>query len=168
MPTLPPVAGTQNAVVHAASGGPSVSDLGLAGNFSGGVITNLQTSFPFTQDTYNDLYQQPQVDVLYGFGLEITFDWEVHLKSTGMTDGVTPADGATPSTWRPGIILSDDAVGCIALHDTRGFGTGTGTSPGTLWANGTKFIVSDLSGTFERQKLRKDKVKLAFRRYATS
>lgn len=158
MPTLPPVAGTQNAVVHAASGGPAVSDLGLAGNFAGGVITGLQTAFPFTQDTYMDVYMQPQVDVCYGFGFEMTFDFEVHVKGT--TD--------SPSIWAPSALLADDAVACVALHDTRGFATGTGTAPGTLWANGTKFIVSDLSGTFERQKLRKDKVKLAFRRYATS
>lgn len=157
MPTLPPVAGTQNAVVHTATGGPSVSDLGLAATFAGGIITGLQTAFPFTQDTYMDLYMQPQVDICYGFQFEITFDWEAHVKAT-----------SGPNTWAPSTLLTDDAVACLVLEDTRGFATGTGSAPGTLWANGTKFIVSDLSGTFERQKLRKDKVKLAFRRYATS
>jgi len=158
MPTLPPVAGTQNAVVHAASGGPSVTDLGLAGTFAGGIITNLNTEFPFTQDTYMDIYMQPMIDVCYGFGLEITFDWEAHVRNTA----------SSPNTWEPATLLPDEAVACIALHDTRGFATGTGTAPGTLWPNGTKFIVSDLSGTFERQKLRKDKVKLSYRRYAAS
>jgi len=161
MPTLPPVAGTNNAVVHAASGGPAVTDLGFdaTGMFAGGVITNAQTSFPYTQDTYFDLYMQPMVDACYGFGFEITFDWEAHLKSTGMTNGTTPANGTTPSTYRPGLLLNDEAALWLTEHDVRGF---------TQLAAGTGYIISDLSGAFERQKLRKDKIKLAYRRYAAA
>jgi hypothetical protein len=156
MPTLPPVAGTQNAVVHTASGGPSVSDIGLSAVpfFGGGVITNAQTTFPFTQDTYLDRFMQPVADACYGFGMEITFDWEAHSKSQGM--GLNPADGATFNTYRPAILLTSTAALSLDEHDTRGF---------SAISIGTKWITSDLSGTFERQKLRKDKVKLAYRRY---
>jgi len=156
MPTLPPVAGTQNAVVHGASGGPSAADLGISATpfFGGGIVTNAETTFPFTQDTYMDAFMQPMIDVCYGFGMEITFDWEAHKKDQGMS--INPPDGATFNTYRPAILLTSTAALSLSNDDTRGF---------TAIAIGTKWIVSDLSGTFERQKLRKDKVKLAYRRY---
>ncbi|TXH15732.1 MAG: hypothetical protein E6R03_06680 [Hyphomicrobiaceae bacterium] len=161
MPTLPPVAGTQNAVVHAAAGGPSVADVGLKLNYpeavAGGVITNLQSTFPFTQDTYLDHYMQPIADAVYGFGMEYTFDWEAHKKDKDMTNGTTPANGATFNTYRPGIMLPATVLEIIGVHDRRGFEYGEVSTP--------IMIVSDLSGTLERQKLRKDKVKLAYRQY---
>jgi len=158
MPTLPPVAGTQNAVVHAAGGGPSVTDIGISAVpfFTGGIVTNAQTTFPFTQDTYFDDFMQPMLDACYGFSMEISFDWEVHLKSKAMTNGSTPENGATFNTYRPAILLSSSAALSLSEYDTRGF---------TATAVGTKWITSDLSGTLERQKLRKDKIKLAYRRY---
>ncbi len=161
MPTLPPVAGTQNALVHAASGGPSISDLGLTLSYvaavAGGVITNLQTVFPFTQDTYFDPYMQPIADACYGFGMECTFDWEAHKKDLNMTNGTTPADGATFNTYRPSVMLTGTALEILSTYDRRGFEYEALSQP--------IMIVLDLSGTFERQKLRKDKVKLAFRKY---
>jgi hypothetical protein len=163
-PTLPPVSGVQNAGIHSATGGPALTDLGIAAQFAGCIITSLKTAFPLTQDTYHDEFMHPKVDVVYGQGMEITFDVEIHLRGQGAIGATDPGIPA----MQIGSMIDGDTVQILTPNDTRGFGTGTGTAPGTLWPNGTKFIVTEGPGTFERQKLRKDSVKLVYRRYATS
>lgn len=163
-PTLPIVAGTANTVIHSASGGPAAADLGLAGGFLGCVITDLKTNFPLVQDVYRDPYMQPKVDVLHSFEFFVTFNMEVHNRDQAVVSG----DPRMPKV-AIGTLLSEDTVPAfLTIDDARGWATGTGTGTYTLWANGTYFIVTDGAGTFERQKLRKDSIRLDFRRYATS
>lgn len=161
MPTLPPVAGTQNAVIHAASGGPSVTDIGFTVTYAavvaGGVVTNGQTTFPYTQDTYFDNFMQPLADACYGFGMEFSFDWEAHKKDANPYAPGIGIAGNSLNTYYPAVMLDSTAGSIIHPYDRRGFEHDANEALG--------YIVSDLSGTFERQKLRKDKIKFAYRRY---
>jgi hypothetical protein len=159
VPTLPPVAGSQNAGIHSATGGPALDDLGVFAQFVGCIITNLKTAFPLTQDTYHDEFMIPKVDVVYGQGLEITYDCEVHNRNT--TGGAPDTDPNSP-TMTVGSILDARAVQVLGTYSHRGFGKNTPD----YWQDGTQFIVTEAPGTFERQKLRKDSVKLVFRRYS--
>lgn len=140
-------------MVHTASGGPSVSDIGIGAAPAGGVITNAVTSFPFTQDTYFDAYMQPVADACFAFSMELDFDWEVHDKSKFYA--IAPTTGGCFNNYRPALLLDSGTAFILGDNDVRGFTDELGT----------KFIVSDMSGTLERQKLRKDKIKLSYRRY---
>jgi hypothetical protein len=161
-PTLPPVAGTQNAGIHSATGGPALTDLGLIGTFVGGVITSLKTAFPLTQDTYHDGFMNAMVDVVYGQGMEVTFDMEIHNRGA-TTTGVEPDPGVDPSR-QVGSLLDSFAVKVLAENDCRGFKQSGGADPMLGW-DGASWIITEAPGTFERQKLRKDSVKLLFRQY---
>jgi hypothetical protein len=162
-PVLPPVAGTAHHVIHGGTTPPTAADVGIASTVAGCVITDLKTSFPLTHDVYNDSWMQPLADVLYAFGFEISFNVEVHLRNTVATG----ADFGIP-TVTIGSLVSEELVYILGVNDTRGYGTGTGTAPATLWPNGTRFIIGDGSGTYERQKLRKDALTLQWRRYSTT
>jgi hypothetical protein len=161
MPTLPPVAGTQNAVIHSASGGPSVADVGftisIPAMVAGGVVTNGQTTFPFTQDTYYDAFMQPAADACYGFGMEFSFDWEAHKKNANPNAPVVNPLGTSFNTYQPAVMMEAGVASIIHPYDRRGFEHDADEAIG--------YIVTDLSGTLERQKLRKDKIKLLYRRY---
>lgn len=163
MPTLPPVVGTQNALIRSATGGPSLADLGMAGTFLGGIITDLKTSFPYTADEYMDLYMQVAVDVGYGFQMNIAFEFEVWNRDQAAVSG----DPRVPK-MEMHTLLDGDVMTAITINDSRGFATGTGTAPGTLWADGTKWLVTKADGAMTRQKLRKDSVEMKFRRYAAA
>jgi len=129
------------------------------------VITDLKTEFTSTHDTYNDPFMQPMVDVIYGFGLTVTFNMEVHLRGQA---AISTTDPGFP-TVHHGVLLDEEALNALlTVNDARGFASGSGTGPGTVWPNGTKAIVMDCSGAFERQKLRKDSHQLLFRRYAAA
>jgi hypothetical protein len=162
-PVLPPVAGTAHHVIHGGTTPPTPADVGIASTVAGCVITDLKTSFPLTHDVYHDQWMQPLADILHGLGFEMTFNVETHLRNTA----AGAADIGIP-TVQIGSLVSEELVYILGVNDTRGWGPGTGTGTNTLWANGTKFIVGDGAGTFERQKLRKDALTLQWRRYATS
>ena len=162
-PTLPIVAGTAHHVIHGGTTPPTPADVGIVSTVAGCVITDLKTSFPTTVDTYNDQWLQPLADIVHSLGFELSFNVEVHHRNTA----AGAADIGIP-TATIGSLVSEELVYILGVNDTRGWGPGTGTGSNTLWANGTKFIIGDGSGTYERMKLRKDAITLSWRRYATS
>jgi hypothetical protein len=162
-PVLPPVAGTAHHVIHGGTTPPTPADVGIASTVAGCVITDLKTSFPLTHDVYHDQWMQPLADILHGLGFEMSFNVETHLRGTS----ASAADIGIP-TVAIGSLVSEELVAILGVNDTRGWATGTGTAPATLWPNGTRFIVGDGAGTFERQKLRKDALTLQWRRYSTT
>jgi hypothetical protein len=164
-PTLPPIAGTATSytAIHGVAGSPTLTDLGLAGNFAGGVIQDLKTSWTNDHQILHDRFMHKAVDILSDLGMDIEFNFEVWARNTGPT-GAPPTDPGVP-TMQVGTLIDGDVVQILLQYDTRGFGPGTGTSPGTLWADGTKFLVMEANGSFERNKPRKDAVKLSFRNY---
>jgi hypothetical protein len=162
-PTLPIVAGTANTVIHGGSSPPAAADLGIASDVAGCVITDMKTAFPMTQDTYFDQYMQPLADVLFNFGFEISFNAEIHTRNTAAA-----ADDIGIPTAIIGSLADRLLVELLTKSDCRGWHPDPGGPSGASWVAGTKFIVKDGAGTFERQKLRKDAITLQFRRYAAS
>jgi hypothetical protein len=162
-PVLPPVAGTAHHVIHGGTTPPTPADVGIASTVAGCVITDLKTSFPATVDTYADQWLQPLADIVHTLGFEMSFNVEVHLRNTlaGAADIGIP-------TATIGSLVSEELVYILGVNDCRGWATGTGTGTNTLWANGTRFIIGDGSGTYERMKLRKDAITLTWRRYSTT
>jgi hypothetical protein len=159
-PILPFVAGTAHHVIHGGTTPPTPTDVGIASAMGGCVITDLKTSFPNTHDVYNDQWMQPLTDILYGFGFEISFNVETHLRGTGPS----ASDMGIP-TAVIGSMVDGDLVSLLTKDDCRGWHPDPGGPAGTSWSTGAKFIIGDGSGTYERQKLRKDAITLQYRRY---
>jgi hypothetical protein len=159
-PVLPPVAGTAHHVIHGGTSPPTATDLGIAATVVGCVITDLKTSFPVTHDTYYDPWMQPLTDIMHGFGFEMSFNVETHLRGTIPTG----SDLGIP-TVAIGSLVDRLLVNILTKSDCRGWHPDPGGPAGSSWPTGTKFIVGDGAGTFERQKLRKDAITLQFRLY---
>jgi hypothetical protein len=162
-PVLPIVAGTAHHVIHGGLTPPTPSDVGIASAVGGVVITDLKTSFPVTTDSYLDPWLQPLTDIEHSFGFEFSFNVETHLRS----QGATASDMGIP-TVTIGSLVDADLVSILLKNDCRGWHPDPGGPAGTTWAPGTKFIITDGSGTYERQKLKKEAINLAFRRYQSS
>jgi hypothetical protein len=162
-PTLPIVAGTAHHVIHGGTTPPTASDLGIAANVVGCVITDLKTSFPVTHDTYHDQWMQPLTDILHGFGFEMTFNVETHLRDT-----IASASDMGIPTVIIGSLVDRLLVSILTKNDCRGWHPDPGGPAGSSWSTGTKFIVGDGSGTLERMKLKKDAITLQFRRFTTT
>ena len=161
-PVLPPVAGTAHHVIHGGTTPPTASDVGIAANVAGVVITDLKTSFPLTHDVYHDQWMQPLSDILYSFGFEMSFNVEVHQRNTA----ATASDMGIP-TVAIGSLVDRLLVEILMKGDCRGWHPDPGGPGGATWPTGTKFIVGDGAGTYERQKLKKDAITLQFRRYTS-
>lgn len=157
---MPPTPAAQNAVIHGSAAAPTAADLGMFGTLVGGTVTGMTTEFPFTHDVYHDIYMNRIVDIGYDFQFVLNADLEVLQKSASGT--FQPAlDSMLSETITPSLIE------CINYTDTRGFAGSSGSPAATAWASGIKFILTEGGGTFERNKPRKDRLKLEFRRYTT-
>ena len=130
---------------------------------NGCVITDLKTSFPATTDTYADPWMQPLTDIVHSFGFEFSFNVETHLRGTV----ATASDFGIP-TVTIGSLVDGDLVSILVKNDCRGWHPDPGGPAGTTWAPGTKFIIGDGSGTYERMKLLKTALTCTWRRYEAS
>jgi len=157
---MPPTPAAQNAVIHGSSAKPTAADLGMFGTLVGGTVTGMTTEFPFVHDTYHDIYMNRIVDIGYDFQFVLNVDFEVLQKSASGT--FQPALDQMLSE-----AISPALIECINYTDTRSFAGSSGSPAATAWASGTSFILTEGGGTFERNKPRKDKLKLEFRRYST-
>ena len=149
-------------MIHGGTTPPTPSDVGIAANVAGCVITDLKTSYPNTHDVYHDAWMQPLSDILYNFQFELSFNVETHLRS----QAATSSDMGIP-TVAIGSLVDRLLVEILLKNDCRGWHPDPGGPGGATWATGTKFIVGDGAGTYERQKLRKDAITLQCRRYTS-
>lgn len=157
---MPPTPGSQNAVIHGTSAKPTAADLGMFGTLVGGTVTGMSTEFPFTHDTYHDYLMNRIVDIGYDWQFVLNADFEVLQKAaTGTFQPAT--DSLLSETITPSLIE------CINYLDTRGFAGSSGSPAATAWASGTSFLLTEGGGTFERNKPRKDKLKIEHRRFST-
>jgi hypothetical protein len=157
---MPPTPGSQNAVIYGSSAKPTSADLGMFGTLVGGTVTGMTTEFPYTHDVYHDIYMNRIVDIGHDFQFVLNVDFEVLLKTASGT-----FQPALDSVMAESITAS--AIECVNYTDTRGFCGSSGTPAVREWASGSSFLLTEGGGTFERNKPRKDRLKLEYRRYST-
>lgn len=158
---MPPTPGAQNAVILGSSAKPTTADLGIFGNVTGCTITGMTTEFPFTHDVYHDRLMNRIADVGYDFQFIVNCDVEVLNRLIAAEDDHAPPRDQMLSS------IDTAAMNMINYTDTRGFAGSSGSPAVTAWASGVTFLLTEGGGTFERNKVRKDKLKYEFRRYTT-
>ncbi len=152
---MPPTPSSQNAVILGSSAKPTTADLGVQGSLTGTVIRGFNTEFPFVQDTYHDHLMNRISDVGYDYQFVVTCEAEILQKAAAAVDDHLIVTDQMLTLVEP------TALVMLASADTRNFDGGF-----VDWsAGGIFFILTEGSGTFERNKPRRDRMKYEFRRY---